>query len=127
MRQKERSDQMALVQYARFKYPGIAIIMSPIQKMAGTPRQQMIQAVNRKRMGYEKGTLDLFFAKARGGYHGLFIEMKKQNGVPSDISPEQNKMAIKLADEGYSVSICFGYENAVRMLDKYMLINRNEK
>lgn len=118
MKHEERHDQILLVRYARVKYPGIRTMVCPIVFYGGNLKQRLIQGKIMKDMGYEKGTLDIFFFKARGEFHGLIIEMKKKVGGKE--SPDQIKMIQDLIREGYCVVVCRGYEEAVKMLDGYM-------
>lgn len=118
MKHEERRDQILLVAYARRKYPGIRTMISPIVFYGGNLKQRLIQGKIMKDMGYEKGTLDVFFAKARGEFNGLFIELKKIKG--SKTSDDQLKMVRDLIAEGYCAVVCKGYEEAVKMLDGYM-------
>lgn len=114
---QEQIDQISLINYIRWKYPGTKTIISPIVKYGGNQVQRLRQGALIKKMGYVKGTLDIFIPKARGPYHGLFIELKSYAGR---IEPEQTAMAEDLRAEGYCAVICHGYAEAVNVLDKYM-------
>ena len=59
-------------------------------------------AVKMKRGGYKKGFSDVQICIARGGYHGLFIELKIKGG---HITPEQEKWRDDLLAEGYLATI----------------------
>lgn len=91
--------------------------ISPIVKYGGNQAQRLRQGALIKKMGYEKGTLDIFIPKARGLYHGLFIELKTADG---SVQPEQTAMAESHREEGYCAAICRGYAEAVNVIDKYM-------
>jgi hypothetical protein len=64
---------------------------------------------------------------ARGGFHGLFIEMK----APSTIGPDGRKRAgretaeqkawgERLRAEGYRVVVCWGFEEARAEIMQYL-------
>jgi hypothetical protein len=45
-----------------------------------------------KAEGMKPGVLDLLLPVGRGGYYGLFIEMKRRIAVPSDVSKDQRDL-----------------------------------
>jgi len=89
------------------------------------PQNQRIRYVNYlKKEGYLPGVPDTFFACARSGFNGLFIEMKdkikKQNPKKSDIpktSKHQVEIGANLNKEGYLSLTCYGFIEA-----KYAII-----
>ena len=73
-----------------------------------------------KQQGVRKGVPDLALHVARGGYHALFIEMKRAKSVPSDVSVEQRDWHAYLRNAGYYVHVCKGCAHAWRVLVWYM-------
>ena len=73
-------------------------------------------AARLKRMGMRPGFPDLFIPLARGIYHGLFIEMKYAGGRASGAQEGWLRL---LSREGYAVSICYGFDEAKRIIEKY--------
>ena len=71
-----------------------------------------------RQMGCKKGVPDLFYPVPMGGYHGLFIEMKKKVGGVVD--HEQKKWLKALGDLGYRVEVCKGWEAAKEVLLDYV-------
>lgn len=68
--------------------------------------------------GFRKGAPDLLLAVPRGKYHGLFIEMKRAaSGVVSD---EQKDMLRILSAAGYMCMVCYGAEDAKRVIMDYL-------
>lgn len=59
------------------------------------------EAVSLKRQGVKPGILDLALDVARGGYHGLRIELKRPGGKCKAPSVEQSKYIAFLTDNGY--------------------------
>lgn len=117
MLKPEQSDQISLVNYIRWKYPGTVTIMSPIVKYGGNQAQRARQGALTKKMGYVPGTPDLFLPEPRGGKCGLFLELKADKGR---VKPEQAQMIAHLNAKGYAAIVCYGYAEAVNVLDKYM-------
>jgi hypothetical protein len=73
-----------------------------------------------KQQGVRPGVPDLVLAIPRGGYFGLWIEMKRQKSVPSDVSAEQRDWHEFLRAQGYCVWVCKGCAHAWRVLVWYM-------
>jgi hypothetical protein len=75
-------------------------------------------AARLKKTGARAGVPDLMLPVARGGFHGLFIEMKRVKN--SRLSPEQDDWLTFLAKEGYMVVVCKGFEPAKQTIDAYL-------
>lgn len=78
------------------------------------------EAVRFKRAGVKKGVPDIFLPVARKGYHGLFIEMKRQKG--GRLSPEQKQWLDGMFEQGYLAVRCDGADEAIGMLQRYLSI-----
>ena len=77
-----------------------------------------IEARHLKEQGVKPGIPDLFLPCARGGWHGLYIEMKRRKG--GRVSIEQKKAIIALREQGYRVEVCEGWEKARDVIKEYM-------
>ena len=71
-----------------------------------------------KAEGVKAGVPDLLLPVARGGYHGLFIEMKARKGGRA--SPEQKEWLAELTLKGYMCEICHGAEEAFATIMMYL-------
>jgi hypothetical protein len=71
-----------------------------------------------KSEGMRPGFPDLGLPVARGGFHGLFMEMKRKKG--KDPRPEQVAWLNALGDEGYYACCCKGRGAAQDTLIKYI-------
>jgi hypothetical protein len=78
------------------------------------------QAVKAKRAGMKKGFPDINLPIPRRGFHGLFIELKKGGGVPSDVSREQKNYLTMMASEGNHCAVCFGAGDAIDVITWYL-------
>ena len=76
------------------------------------------QAAMLKASGLRSGYPDLVLDKARGGFHGLRIEMKAIKG--GTVSPEQREWLDYLRAEGYCAEVCRGHQEAMNLLEQYM-------
>lgn len=108
----EAVEQVQVVQWISEHLPDICYTASPagIKTDYGTAKKL-------KRMGYVAGCPDLIFAEARKGYHGLFIEMKREKDYQT--SEAQKDFLKKLNDRGYLAVVCPGYDEAVKVLKDY--------
>lgn len=68
-------------------------------------------------MGMQVGFPDIFIAVPRGGYHGLFVEMKTPKGR---VSKEQTEMLSLLEDQGYKTAIARGVVPFMKVVNEYM-------
>lgn len=70
-----------------------------------------------KAEGVTAGVSDIFCSVARGGRHGLYIEMKSLTGYPSR---EQVAWINDSIDEGYAAAACRGANVAVKLWKEYV-------
>ena len=76
------------------------------------------QAVKAKKAGMKKGYPDIGLDVARGGYHGLRIELKREKG--GRLEPEQKEWLQDLAEYGYFACVCRGANAAKLVLINYL-------
>lgn len=70
-----------------------------------------------KRQGVKAGVPDINLPVARGGYHGLYIELKVGKNKTTE---KQNTWIAKLRQQGYHVSVCYGWEEARETIENYL-------
>lgn len=70
-----------------------------------------------KREGVRAGVPDIFLPVARGGYHGLFVEMKHGRNKPT---PEQDTYLRFLASQGYLCVVCYSIDEFEGLVWAYM-------
>lgn len=78
-----------------------------------------IVAAKLKAEGVKPGIPDIHLPVACGGYHSLYIEMKKPGGR---VSPEQTDRICRLKAYGNKVDVCFTWEEAVASLIQYLAV-----
>ncbi len=66
----------------------------------------------------KSGIPDVSLPVPRGGYHGLYIEMKRQND--GRLSDKQKDTIQKLRAQGYRVDVCEGFQKAADVVEAYM-------
>lgn len=82
-----------------------------------------LEAMNLKCEGVKPGVPDLFLPVARGGFFGLYIEMKWGKNKTTDL---QNKWLTELANQGYYCVVCRGFAEAREELEKYIVLARTQ-
>ena len=75
-----------------------------------------------KAEGVKTGVPDLFLPVARGGFYGLFIEMKIK---PNKTTENQDKWIAALKEQGYAVEVCYGWRAASQVLEAYLKNNKD--
>lgn len=113
----EAQEQTTLFQWAGMmagKWPEMRLL----HHIANGGSRNPIEARHLKEQGVKAGIPDIFLPCARGGWHGLYIEMKRRKG--GRVSIEQKKMILALRNEGYCVEVCNGWEEARDIITAYM-------
>lgn len=97
---------------------------------ASVPNSREMSSFNRKvamkteaklkKAGKRKGFPDLIILEPRGRFHGLFIELKKENGTPSDVSKDQLYWLKILREKGYHTRVGYGSDHAIEIIKRYM-------
>lgn len=77
-----------------------------------------IEGKQLQRQGVKPGVPDLCLPVARGDYHGLYIEMKREDR--GETSLDQDWWIEELSCQGYCAEVCHGCESAIRALEWYM-------
>ncbi len=116
-RQPETEEQAALIEWAdKTVIDGICIgdylIHIPNEGKRG-PKA----ARDAKRLGLRKGVPDLFLALPRGGYAGLWIEMKVGEGK---LSQHQTIWLQRLSSVGYRANCSFGFAESADLIVNYI-------
>lgn len=71
------------------------------------------------RSGLKAGVPDLCIPRAKHGYHGLYIEMKRADGG-NGLSDVQKEWLKVLSDEGYLAVQCNGYDETRKQIEWYL-------
>ena len=114
MKGKEAQLQYNCLKWFGYQYPELAPLMIHIPN--GGSRNP-IEAANLKKQGVKAGVPDLFFASARGGYYGLFIEMKWGK---NKLTPKQKFYMEILTKGGFQCAICYDFDSFVTIISEYL-------
>ena len=114
---KESEEQQTLFEWVRLqsgKYPELRLLYH----IPNGGSRNKAEAGRLQAEGVKAGVPDLCLPVARGGYHGLYIELKrKRGGVASDL---QLAWMENLMKQGYCVALCKGWEAAAEMIMNYL-------
>ena len=122
----EHDEQSALITWARYnsgRWPELAFMFAipngaklPYVKSSSGKRYSP-QAMKLKAEGLLPGVADLMLPCARGGFHGLFIELKHGTNTLSDV---QQQFLEAMLSFGYLAVACWEYDQAVEVITDYM-------
>lgn len=115
--QHERQEQIALFAWAEAmttQYPELALLFS----ITNSGLHHIHYAVLLNRLGRKKGVPDLCLPVARGGFHGLYVELKPL--VPSTVKKEQKAWLKALEMQGYYAVVAKGWVKASELILEYI-------
>lgn len=110
----EEQSNLILWTQTQKKYPELNLLFH----IPNGGKRSKSEAARFQAMGVKPGVPDLFLPVARGGYHGLFIEMKRQKG--GRVSDYQRKWMEQLERQEYKVELCCGMQEAKEVLEEYL-------
>lgn len=86
----------------------------------GSKIARLVSGKRAKEEGRKSGVPDVFLPVSCGGYHGLFVEMKKANASPSDVTDEQCRWLNVLTRQGYRCEVARGFEEGRAAILAYL-------
>ena len=125
----EHQEQVTVMQWAHAMYlifPEACLMFAiangglrpqRLTEKKGELRQYSPEGKKLRAEGVKAGVPDLLLPVARHGYHGLFIEMKRQGG---SMSHEQASWFGFLTAQGYAVCVCRGADAAIKTISEYL-------
>ena len=93
------------------------IMHIPMYHIPNEAKRSVVDGRIQNAMGRKKGVPDICIPVARGGFHGLYIELKSLTGKPTQ---EQKQWLKTLTSEGYRATICYGAAQAIEEIKNYM-------
>jgi hypothetical protein len=135
---KEHAEQSALITWANlsaaahpelgllFAIPNGSFLGDGVKRLASGKAVSLgaIRSRKLKAEGVKTGVPDLCLPVARGGFHGLYIEMKRTQG--GTLSPEQKQWRQDLIEQGYHVALCKGQPAAQHTLTTYLTLPKTQ-
>ena len=112
----ESVEQIHLFQWARMQ----SCTMPELNLLFHIPnggKRNITTAKRLKAEGVKAGVPDLFLPVSRGGFFGLFIEMKVGKNKTTE---KQEEWISALQEEGYKVVVCYGCDSAMEEIMNYL-------
>src|SRR5262249_41180764 len=121
-RELERAHQVALIKWVR-TVRDIYPVLKLLYAVPNGGKRNLRVARKLKAEGVLVGVADLCLPAARRGYHGLYLEMKSEEGVATE---EQKEFLRGVSGEGYCAVIAQGVDEARETLEWYIGIADHE-
>jgi hypothetical protein len=115
-RATEHQEQSMLMQWCELASKRVPVLGLLFAIPNGGLRDVRV-AAKLKREGVKAGVPDLCLPVGRGGYHALYIEMKRSGNKPT---PAQSQWHEWLRTEGNAVRVCFSMEHARQAIEEYL-------
>ena len=115
-RELERAHQVALIKWVR-TVRDIYPVLKLLYAVPNGGKRNLRVARKLKAEGVLVGVADLCLPAARRGYHGLYLEMKSEEGVATE---EQKEFLRGVSGEGYCAVIAQGVDEARFALEWYL-------
>lgn len=112
----EAGTQEALFQWTQYqqnRYPELKLLYH----IPNGGKRDAKTAIALKRQGVKAGVPDLHLPVARGGYHGLYIELKVGKNKATEL---QKEWIADLTQQGYLAVVCYGWQEAAEQLVNYL-------
>jgi hypothetical protein len=117
MKRPEQAEQIALFHWATLWEKQIPELKW-LHHVPNGGKRTKIEAVILKQMGVKSGVPDVFLDVARGGYHGLRLELKAT--AKDKASDNQNTWLEGYATRGYAVAVVVGWVQAKQFICDYL-------
>jgi len=90
----------------------------PFYHVPNGGQRNLIEGAKFKRLGVRPGVPDICIPRARKGYHGLYIELKRTQG--GRLTPHQLHWQRILKNEGYKWVLALGALEAIKAIEEYL-------
>lgn len=112
----EEDEQIALFRWAEFaraKYPELKYL----HHIPNGGKRTKVEAARFRAGGVKSGIPDICLPVPRGGWHGLYIELKRKGNTTTR---NQDDWLAFLDSQGYRVAICYSWSSASEIIIKYL-------
>lgn len=113
----ESNEQQTLVAWARYmegRWPELRLLYH----IPNEGKRSRKTGARLKAEGLKSGVPDICLPVARGGHHGLYIELKRRKD--SKVTKEQLEWIADLVAQGYVAAVCRGCDEAISLITRYL-------
>lgn len=114
---REDAEQMAVMEWAAYRL-GMWPELRLLYHVPNGGSRNRIEAARLKAQGVKSGVPDLVLPVARGGWHGMYIELKRRKG--GRLSEDQRRWLDDLQEQGYLALRCDGAQAAINTIEEYL-------
>ncbi len=111
---QEQKVLFSWIEYNRRRYPELEMCYH----IPNGGSRDVREAHNLKTQGVKPGVPDICLPVAKGGYHGLYIELKRKKG--GQVSAFQKTWIQNLSKNGYLAVVAKGADEAIQILTRYL-------
>lgn len=115
-KRSEASEQEAVMRWAKMMEGKVPVLRLLHHCPNGGSRNKA-EAARLKRQGVRSGVPDLELTVPRGGYGGLFIEMKHGS---NKLTGKQKQWIAALQRVGNACAVCYSAEEAISVIRRYL-------
>ena len=112
----ESVEQMCLFRWAAYSM-GAMPELEWLYHIPNGGKRDITTAKRLKAEGVKAGVPDVCLPIPRGVYHGLYIELKAGKNKTTD---NQDKWLTALEGNGYLTAVCYGWEEASKVITEYL-------
>lgn len=113
----EGNEQAALFNWMKLRHP---LAWRLAYHVPNGGHRHKATAAKLKAQGVKAGVPDVSIALARGGYYGLYIELKATPPHDAEVAPSQKEWISSLVEQGYKAVVCRGMKEAMAVIDDYL-------
>lgn len=113
----ESNEQQTVFQWAKLmegKWPELKLLYH----IPNEGKRSRITGARMKAEGLRGGVPDICLPVARGGHHGLYIELKRRRD--SRVTKKQMEWIEDLMAQGYVAAVCRGCDEAIGLITDYL-------
>lgn len=122
-KRNELSEQQAVIEWCEWhlgRYPEL----KSIYHITNEGKRSIAGGAQLKKAGLKSGVPDLCLPCAHGGYHALYIEMKKDSSCKP--TENQKKWIDLLRKQGNFAVVCNSADDAIEIIQAYMSLPETE-
>jgi hypothetical protein len=113
----EEAEQRALMRWLELQHPAAYEHTCHVPNGGGRSKAE---AGIFRALGVKPGVPDLLCFLPRGGSAGLALELKRRNAPPSAVSCAQAEWLTRLRENGWSVAVARGFDEARALFAAYL-------